>query len=62
MKSAVSRLNNDMDHIKARVETLEKVVIHSKSSGFLSELSSSTTAFVIVWPIAAFAIMKFRTK
>merc|ERR1711976_343661 len=52
IKVAVHQLNNDMGHLKARVSTLERLVTDpSKDSkpAFLGDLSSSTTAFVIVW-------------
>ena len=68
IKLAVHQLNSDVGHLKARVSTLEKLVTDSdhvrkdSKPGFLGELSSSTTAFVIVWPLAAFAILKFCTK
>ena len=65
IKVAVHQLNNDMGHLKARVSTLERLVTdpsRDSKPGFLGDLSSSTTAFVIVWPFAAFAILKFCTK
>ena len=68
IKLAVHQLNSDVGHLKARVSTLEKLVTDpdhvrkDSKPGFLGELSSSTTAFVIVWPLAAFAILKFCTK
>ena len=68
IKQAVHQLNNDVGQLTARVSTLERLVTDadhvSKNSkqGFLGDLSSSTTAFVIVWPLAAFAVLKFCTK
>ena len=68
IKQAVHQLNNDVGHLTARVSTLERLVTDAdhvrknSKQGFLGDLSSSTTAFVIVWPLAAFAVLKFCTK
>ena len=68
IKQAVHQLNNDVGHLTARVSTLERLVTDTdhvrknSKQGFLGDLSSSTTAFVIVWPLAAFAVLKFCTK
>ncbi len=61
LKSAVLQLNCDMDHMKARVSSLEALVAAQNAearTSFLSELSGPTTAFVIVWPFVAFALLK----
>lgn len=68
IKQAVHQLNNDVGHLTARVSTLERLITDAdhvrknSKQGFLGDLSSSTTAFVIVWPLAAFAVLKFCTK
>ena len=66
---AVKQLNCDMEHMKARLASVEHLVSAIKSSSdsntsksFLSELSPSTTAFVVIWPFIAFVMMKMCNK
>lgn len=61
LKAAVQQLNCDMDHMKARMATLEKLASAHQTKGsstILGELSGPTTAFVIAWPFVAFAIIR----
>ena len=67
LNNAVHQLNCDMDHVKARLSTLETLVKSHQSQSakdrtMLSELSGPTTAFVITWPFVAFALMKLCNK
>lgn len=67
LNKAVQLLNSDLNHLKDRVSCLELAAQQSspppaKKSGFLSELSGQTTAFVIIWPFAAFALLKLCNK
>ena len=66
---AVKQLNCDMEHMKARLASVEHLVSAIKSSSdsntsksFLGELSPSTTAFVVIWPFIAFVMMKICNK
>ena len=63
---AVQQLNCDMEHMKTRISSLERLTGNLKSSEdsktFLGELSPSTTAFFVVWPFIAFAILKMCNK
>ena len=68
---AVKQLNCDMEHMKARLASVEHLVSAIKTSSssdsntsksFLSELSPSTTAFVVIWPFIAFVMMKMCNK
>ena len=63
---AVQQLNCDMEHMKARIASLERLTGNLKSpedsKTFLGELSPSTTAFFVVWPFIAFVILKMCNK
>ena len=68
LQEAVKQLNCDMNQLKSRVQALEatqppiRSAAASEDKTFLSELSGSSTAFLIAWPFVAFAIMRLCTS
>ena len=69
LKDAVEQLNCDMDNVKARLSTIESELQNKRElsaqrhpATMLGELSGPTTAFVIVWPFVAFALLKVCNK
>jgi len=69
LRTAIQELNCDMDNVKTRLSTLETQLQNERDSlpqkyppTILGELSGPTTAFVIVWPFLAFALLKVCNK
>ena len=70
LHSAIQQLNCDMDQVKNRLSIVESQLqkegdgLNRKppTTAVLGELSGPTTAFVIVWPFVAFALLKMANK
>ena len=60
---AVDRLNSDVEHLQARIRSVETIVVmqedkKARSSGWLfPELEPSTVVFMVTWPLVSHALI-----
>ena len=60
---AVNRLNSDVEHLQARIKSVETIVVmqedrKTRRSGWLfPELEPSTVMFLVTWPLVSHALI-----